>query len=71
MLHRIVPDPAVAYGSRYETHAAWTKALHEMNAENCKRLLAQWRETHKRRRNLWRDLASRGLPLQHPDVEAR
>jgi len=25
----------------------------------------------KRRRNLWRNLASRGLPLQHPDAEAR
>jgi hypothetical protein len=71
MLHRIVPDPAVAYGSRYETHVAWMQALHEMNAEDGERLLAQWRETHKRRRNLWRDLASRGLPLQHPDAEAR
>jgi hypothetical protein len=47
------------------------KALHEMSAEEYKRLFAEWRETHKRRRNLWRDLASRGLPLQHPDLEAR
>jgi hypothetical protein len=63
MLHRIVPDPAVTYGSRYETHAAWMKALHEMNGQQYKRLLAEWQETHKRRRNLWRDLAGRGLPL--------
>jgi hypothetical protein len=39
------------------------KALQEMNAGEYKRSIAQWREMHKRRRNLWADLAAAGLPL--------
>ena len=63
MLRRIVPDPSAAHGSHYDMHAAWMKALYELNEQDCGRVLATWRKKHGRRRNLWRDMAGVGLPL--------
>ncbi len=62
-LHLIVPDPANAYKSDYSDHAAWCKALHELNQNTYTALLSQWRKKHNRRRNLWRDMKAIGLSV--------
>jgi hypothetical protein len=62
-LHLIVPDPTNAYKSDYTNHAAWCKALHELNQNSYTALLSQWRKKHSRRRNLWRDLKAIGLSV--------
>ncbi|CAB1059409.1 hypothetical protein D1BOALGB6SA_4171 [Olavius sp. associated proteobacterium Delta 1] len=61
VLHLIVPDPANAYKSDYSDHAAWCKALHELNQNTYSALLSRWRKKHNRRRNLWRDMKAIGL----------
>jgi len=62
-LHLIVPDPADAYKSDYTDHAAWCKAVHELNKKTCNELISKWRKKHNRRRNLWRDLKAIGLSV--------
>ena len=62
-LHLIMPDPANAYKSDYSNHAAWCKALHELNQNSYKALLLRWRKKHNRRRNLWRDMRAIGLAV--------
>jgi hypothetical protein len=46
LLHLIVPDPANAYKSDYSDHAAWCKAVHELNQYSYTALLSQWRKKH-------------------------
>ena len=62
-LRRLAPDPANSHKSNYEEHAEWMKALHELSYDEYKALLAQWHETHKKRRNLWRDMKKHQLPI--------
>ncbi|MEA1977672.1 MAG: hypothetical protein U9N80_07195, partial [Chloroflexota bacterium] len=62
-LSHIVPDPKAVYKSNYANHAQWMKALYELSHESYDSVLADWREKHKRRRNLWRDMKSNGLPI--------
>jgi hypothetical protein len=62
-LHLIMPDPADAYKSDYTDHAAWCKAVHELNKNSYSALISQWRKKHKRRRNLWRDIRAIGLSV--------
>jgi len=62
-LHLIVPDPANAYKSDYTVHAAWCKAVYELNQNSYSTLLSRWRKKHKRRRNLWRDMREIGLSV--------
>ena len=62
-LSHIVPDPRAVHKSDYSNHAQWMKALYELSHESYDRVLAEWREKHKRRRNLWRDMKSNGLPI--------
>ena len=62
-LHLILPDPADAYKSDYSEHAAWCKALHELNQNTYTALLSRWRKKHNRRRNLWRDMRAIGLSV--------
>ena len=62
-LSHIVPDPKVVYKSDYTNHAQWMKVLYELSHESYDRVLAEWREKHTRRRNLWRDMKSNGLPI--------
>jgi hypothetical protein len=63
-LRRIVPDPAAANQSNYENHVLWAQALLELNREEYKVLVAQWRKKHNRRRNLWREMNAIGLPVE-------
>jgi hypothetical protein len=46
-LHLIVPDPANVYKSDYSHHAAWCKAVHELNQKTYQALLSRWRKRHK------------------------
>jgi hypothetical protein len=62
-LHLIVPDPTNVYKSDYSHHAAWCKAVHELNQKTYQMLLSRWRKKHNRRRNLWRDMKAVGLPV--------
>jgi hypothetical protein len=62
-LYLIVPDPADAYKSDYTDHAAWCKAVHELNQNTYTALLSRWRKKHNRRRNLWRDMKAIGLSV--------
>jgi hypothetical protein len=59
---RFVPDPANATGD-YTASAEWLAAIDEVNPQAARELLAQWVEIHRRRRNLWRDLARRGFSV--------
>ena len=59
---KMVPDPGSAKNSRYEKHAAWMRALHELDQSGYERVLAAWRSKHQRRRNLWGEMRSQGLP---------
>ena len=63
-LHLIVPNPADAYKSDYTDHAAWCKAVHELNQNTYTALLSRWRKKHNRRRNLWRDMKAIGLSAE-------
>lgn len=62
-LAEIIPDPANASKSEYTRHASWMKALRELNPDGYRGLLSRWREIHRRRRNLWRDMKTAGLPV--------
>jgi hypothetical protein len=57
---RFVPDPG-ASSSSYDASAGWLAAVHELNPPAAEALLARWAEVHRLRRNLWRDVAARGL----------
>jgi len=62
-LHLIVPDPANVYKSDHSHHAAWCKAVHELNQNTYQALLSRWRKKHNRHRNLWRDMKAIGLSV--------
>jgi len=62
-LWHIVPDPANAHKSNYEEYARWAQALFELNRDEYRVLISHWRKKHNRRRNLWRDMKARHLPV--------
>jgi len=62
-LRHIVPDPANAHKSNYEEYARWAQALFELNRDEYSVLITHWRKKHNRRRNLWRDMKARHLPV--------
>ena len=62
-LRHIVPDPADTRKSDYEQHARWAQAVFELNKDEYRALITRWRKKHDRRRNLWRDLKTRHLPV--------
>ena len=61
--HRMAPDPGGVMGADYKSCADWARALWEINPASCEHLLAQWSVVHQRRRNLWRALRTKGLPI--------
>jgi hypothetical protein len=63
-LRHVAPDPADVRKANYEYHARWAHAVFELNKDGYKVLIAQWRKKHDRRRNLWRDLKMRQLPIE-------
>ena len=60
-LHTLVPSPE-GTGSYYRDQAFWMKALSEVNRTACDKLLTDWRVVYRRRRNLWAEITSLGLP---------
>ncbi len=60
-LRLIVPNPKDAKKSDYKEHASWMSSLQELNAAEYRLLFTEWRDVHRRRRNLWRDMRSVGL----------
>ena len=60
-LHALVPSPE-GTGSYYRDQALWMKALSEVNRTACDKLLTDWRVIYRRRRNLWAEITSLGLP---------
>ena len=63
ILESFKKGPADAYKSDYTDHAAWCKAVHELNQNTYTALLSRWRKKHNRRRNLWRDMKAIGLSV--------
>ncbi len=68
-LLRFVPDPASNAGADYERCVDWLQALWEIDPVAAKRLLGEWGAVHWRRRNLWRRVRDKGLPV--PDLHGR
>jgi hypothetical protein len=60
-LHLLVPSPDSG-GSDYHRHASLMKALCEVNRTSYDRIIAEWKTAHRRRRNLWAEMASLKLP---------
>lgn len=56
-----VPNPERVSGADYTIHARWMAVLQELVPSVYSSLLAQWQQTHKRRRNLWKAMKKRGL----------
>jgi len=57
---KLVPDPANCRAD-YRHAADWLAAVKEFDREEFIRILAHWRVKHRRRRNLWKEVSSRGL----------
>lgn len=60
---RRVPDPSTAQSSSYETNVEWFVAVRELNPAASDVLLAQWATQHKNRKNLWKAMAARKMPV--------
>jgi hypothetical protein len=59
-LHLLVPSPDS--GGSYYQHATLMKALYEVNRTSYDRILNEWKTAHRRRRNLWKEMANLKLP---------
>ena len=60
---RFVPDPGGFTGD-YAESADRLAAVHEVDPVVAAALLSRWAAVHRLKRNLWRDLARRGLPAR-------
>ena len=60
-LHLLVPSPDSG-GSYYKGHALLMKALSEVNRLSYDGIIAEWKAVHRRRRNLWAEMATLKLP---------
>ncbi|HAH05674.1 MAG TPA: hypothetical protein DCM05_03965 [Elusimicrobia bacterium] len=68
-IHRFIPGPESNAGSDYDRCVEWMQALWEVDSDAAKRLLGEWGAVHWRRRNLWRAVGKKGLPV--PDLHGR
>lgn len=59
----LIPDPAQVVGSDYTRCAEWLAAVLDLDRRSYRRILRDWSVKHRRRRNLWRALEKRRLPL--------
>jgi hypothetical protein len=55
-----VPDPGATTGD-YSMIADWLAAVEELNPNAAREMISGWVTAHHRKRNLWRDLAQRGV----------
>lgn len=61
----MVPDPAEGGISEYDPCARWLAVVKELDESAYRQILEDWAVRHARRRNLWRDLAARGITRWH------
>jgi hypothetical protein len=61
-LHLLVPSPGSG-DSSYKIDALSMKALFEVNRASYDKLIAEWKVVHRRRRNLWAEMAALKLPV--------
>jgi len=59
----VVPDPASATGSNYDNCAEWLAAVFELDPAAYQRVVRGWAGSHARRKNLWRAITRKQLPL--------
>jgi len=59
-VHAFMPDPRCA---DYEQCADWMAAVHEFAPEKYRKILQSWQDVHRRRRNLWKAMSARKLPI--------
>jgi hypothetical protein len=59
----LVPDPARAEKSNYQTQASWLVVVNELNPAACRAIIDKWKIDHKKRRNLWLALAAEHLQV--------
>ncbi|MCP4344134.1 MAG: hypothetical protein GY795_01235 [Desulfobacterales bacterium] len=57
----LVPNPANAHKANYEYHAMWLVAVNELSPAAYQEVVAQWKQDHSRRRNLWQAVRNAGL----------
>ncbi len=50
--------------SNYECSADWLAAVLELNTRSYEQIVSEWVATHRRRRNLWKALAKKNLPVR-------
>lgn len=62
-IRSFIPDPARVEGSNYDRCAAWVQAFSDLQPEACREMLHRWSDMHRRRRNLWRALRKKALPV--------
>ena len=60
---QLLPDPGQAHKSQYHEHATWLAVVFELDRDAYDRVHDNWRQVHRRRRNLWKAISSGGLPL--------
>jgi hypothetical protein len=61
-LPHMMPDPGRA-SSLYTHHAQWLAALNELDPSACRKVILQWKDAYKRRRNLWKAIQEQGLAV--------
>ncbi|MBF0476137.1 MAG: hypothetical protein HQK59_09935 [Deltaproteobacteria bacterium] len=61
---KFVPNPGVEHKSDYTTHAMWLAATKELDPISFQRILDQWKNDYKLRRNLWKAIGEGGIPLR-------
>ena len=57
---KLIPDPANCR-AHYGHAVDWLAAVKELDRKEFAQILADWRVEHRRRRNLWKEVSSRGL----------
>ncbi len=57
----LVPDPA---STDYDRCTLWLATVQELDPLSFGRILAQWQVAHRRRRNLWKAMAARGMAIE-------
>lgn len=61
---KMVPDPSNAGGSKYKKHARMLSVVREFSNDDYLDILRGWKFKHKKKKSLWREIESLGLPVE-------
>ncbi|MBF0495716.1 MAG: hypothetical protein HQK58_03950 [Deltaproteobacteria bacterium] len=61
---KFIPNPGGEHKSDYTTHAMWLAATKELDPISFQRIIDQWKNDYKLRRNLWKAIGEGGIPLR-------